>query len=113
MSNILVEKEEVVIIGKSGMRTVMPSLDFAVQRARGLWNGDVQKIEVKTTYIMADEKLFRELLDDVRDEILMLESDLANVGCDEVVDFIEDKIKELYRKKKELQYSLEVIERGK
>ena len=112
MSNILVEKEEVVIIGKSGTRTVMPSLDFAVQRAKGLWNGDVQKIEVKTTYIMADEKLFGELLDDVSDEILMLESDLANVGCDEVVSFIEDELKKLHRKKRELQHSLEVIDKN-
>lgn len=112
MVEILIEKEEVVIISKSGARTLMPNLEFAKQRANGLWAGEVKKIEVTTTYIVADEKTFREELDDLKDKILQLESDLESIGSYEVAKLIEDELKKLYRKKDELQYSLEIINKN-
>lgn len=112
MVKIIKEKEEVVTIGLLDTRTIMPSFEFAKQRVNGIWKGHVKKIEVKTTYLVADEKIFEKSLDDVKDEILKLESDLEKIGSEEVSRFIGDKLKELYRKKSDLQYSLEIIDKN-
>lgn len=42
--------EEVVIISKSGARTLMPSLHAAKVYTEGIWKGKVDRIEVKTVY---------------------------------------------------------------
>jgi hypothetical protein len=113
MGEIIKKDEEVIIIGRSGTRTLMPSLEYAKQRSTGLWKGEVKKIEVTTTYIIADEKLFKKSLEDIEFEIFQLQSDRDNVGDKSVAEFIESKMIALRRELAEAKHSLELINRGK
>lgn len=44
------KKETVVFISKQGVRTIMPSLAVAKERADGIWKEVAHKIEVTTVY---------------------------------------------------------------
>jgi hypothetical protein len=91
----------------------MPSLEFARQRANGLWKGEVKKIEVTTTYLVDDEEIFKEELDDVNFKIIQLESDRDNVGSDEVIKYIKSELRELYLKREVIERALKTINEGR
>jgi hypothetical protein len=50
------ESEEIVIVSKSGARTLMPSLWMAKSYAKGIWKGSVDRIEIKTVIKVEDEE---------------------------------------------------------
>ena len=52
------------------------------------------------------ESAMEEKLKDINLDIVILESDLANVCQDDVVEFIESKLATLYLKKAELELKL-------
>lgn len=49
------EINEVEIVSKSGVRTLMPSVGVAKDYAEGIWKGEVDKIEVKTVIQVKDK----------------------------------------------------------
>jgi len=49
------EVEKVVIVSKNGVRTIMPSIQFAKDRVKGIWKGKVDRIEV-TSVIKVENK---------------------------------------------------------
>lgn len=111
MNRIIKKDEEVVIVGKSGTRTLMPSLEYAKSQATGLWKGEVKGIEVKTTYIVDNKELFEKSLQNIKDEIIQLESDRDNVGDESVTEFINSKLFALRGELAKVKHSLELIDR--
>lgn len=111
MTEIIKQDEEVIIIGKTGNRTLMPSFEFAKQRANGIWKGEVKNIEVKTTYIVANKELFEKSLEAIELEITELESDKNSVSDENVINFINSRLILLQRELIKLKHSLELINR--
>jgi hypothetical protein len=44
------EKVDIVIVTKEGVRTMMPNMYLAESYVRGIWKGKVDRIEVTQTY---------------------------------------------------------------